>query len=71
MKIGKRIAERTEDFHAEAPGQTEYESFFSVSPVTSVLMPFSVSSAVSVPVAMAVFVVSVSFVADRPGVLRG
>ena len=53
MKLGKRIAERTEDSHTEVTGQTEYESFFSVSPVTSELMPFSVPPQSPFPVAMA------------------
>jgi len=45
-------------------GQTEDEPFFSVSPVTSVLMLFSVSSAVFVPASFLNFVFSVIFVAQ-------
>src|SRR5262245_53430508 len=48
MNIGERIAERNGGFSHGRNGQTEDEPFFSVSPVTSVLMLFSVSSAVFV-----------------------
>jgi len=60
MKIGERLSsafvaartrrfvDRTENVHTEVTEQTEYEMFFSVSPVASVLTLFSVSSVVGV-----------------------